>query len=84
MMNKSVDNPEAAWPSDISENFVGVMKSLLLKCKKLSLRILSVLGIGLKLVGADELVKRHSSFEPKRSRKLISYSAVCGLLCATR
>ena len=60
VMNKTLDNPQTTWPTDISKNFPVAIKNLMIRCRELTLRILKALGAGMKLVDSDYFVKCHS------------------------
>ena len=48
------------WPDDISKNFQSFAREFTEKCKKLALRILKTLAIGMKLKDTDHFFKCHS------------------------
>ena len=48
------------WPMEISPHFQIEVKAFMEKCKQLTLRILGVLGVGMRLIDTDQLLKTHT------------------------
>ena len=57
----ALNNPKLQqWPDDVSENFQSFVREFTEKCKKLALRILKTLAIGMKFKDTDHFIKCHS------------------------
>ena len=57
----SLNDPKLQqWPDDVSKNFQSFTREFTEKCKKLALRILKTLAIGMKLKDTDHFINCHS------------------------
>ena len=63
--SRSLVDPDIPWPTEICPNFYTEVKTFMEKCRLLTLRILKVLGVGMKLVDSDQLVKAHALINEK-------------------
>ena len=64
--SSSLSDPSIDWPSDISPQFFSTIENFMEKCKLLTLRILKVLGIGMKLADTDHFAKSHSLLNARK------------------
>nr|XP_002121954.1 UPF0676 protein C1494.01-like isoform X1 [Ciona intestinalis] len=72
--NSALDpSTEPKWPHELSPNFASLTKSFMEDCKRLSLRILEVIAVGLQLKDRHALEKAHDCMGRKNNMGGVRY-----------